>query len=451
MPFSPIDMLLPYQRAVFDDPSRFTAWVAGRQVGKSFTAAARAVRLAMTSPRTDVLIASPSERQSLEAARKCMQWSEAAGAKIADLLLMEERDFPGALMKSSTITYPNGSRIIAVPGKPDTVRGFSAHVWMDEFAFFDDPDATWKAVFPSVSNPLKGRKTLTITSTPNGLSGRGARFARIVRGAPANGWSVHTTTAADAAPALGLDLEELRRAADDEEAWRQEYMCEFCDGSSVLLPYDLIASCESPDASAGPLAPGASGLLLGIDFGRVSDPTVCWALERAGGRLVTREVLTLKAMSTPDQWRALESRVAAAARVVIDYTGPGIGLGDIAAEQFGRWEPQSHQFGRCELFTFTPASKTLLFPRLRKAFEGRELAIPADPEIREDLHEMQQTVRDGKYTYSARRTAEGHSDRCTALALALRAAAAEAADFAPRAWQRRGAGRRKGWTWRTRR
>ena len=35
---------------------------------------------------------------------------------------------------------------------------------------------------------------------------------------------------------------------------------------------------------------------------------------------------------------------------------------------------------------------------------------------------MQQIVSNGKYSYSAPRTAAGHSDRCTALALAVRAA-----------------------------
>ena len=448
MPFTPLKLLLPYQREVYSDPARWMAWVAARQVGKSFTAAARAVAWAMSAPRTDVLVASPSERQSYEAVLKCRQWSEAFGQAIADVL--EERDAPGALMRSSTITYPNGSRIIAVPGKPDTVRGFSAHVWIDEFAFLDDPDATWKAVFPTVSNPLRGLKHMMVTSTPNGLSGRGARFARIVSGAPGNGWSVHTTTVLDAAPALGLDPEELRRAVDDEEAWRQEYMCEFADTSSTLLPYDLIAQCESASASCGPLPPAPGPLWVGIDFGRQGDPTVCWSLERDGGRLATREVLVLKATSTPEQWRVLRDRVRLAGRCCLDYTGPGVGLGDLAAEEFGEWKPERHEFGRCELCVFTPALKQLIFPRLRKAFEGREVSVPADTAVREDLHEMRQTVRDGRYTYTARRTAAGHSDRCTALALALRAAAAEAADFEPRGFGRRGGTARKGWKWRLR-
>jgi phage FluMu gp28-like protein len=48
--------------------------------------------------------------------------------------------------------------------------------------------------------------------------------------------------------------------------------------------------------------------------------------------------------------------------------------------------------------------------------------VPIDNEIREDLHAMRQLVNAGQYTYAAPRTAEGHSDRCTALALAVRAA-----------------------------
>lgn len=418
---SPVDLLLPYQRAVFSDPARFVCWLAGRQIGKSFTGAGRMVRAAMSTPKTDFMIASPSERQSLEACLKCRQWSEAFQLAIADVL--EERDAPGALMKSATIVYPNGSRIIAVPGKADTVRGFTANLWMDEFAFFDDPDATWKGIVPSINNALKGKKRIFITSTPNGRTGRGARFFKICSDPARGGWSLHRTPFPEAAPFIGADVEELRRMVDDEETWRQEYLCEFVDGSNVLLPYELIATCESAEASTGPIAgPHAGPLFCGIDFGRTSDPTVCWTLELLGDVLWTREVLVLRAMPTPDQFDILRPRMEAAARTVIDWTGPGVGFGDLAEKAFGLWAPEKHLFGKCELFTFSPASKLLLFPRLRTAFEKRELRIPLDVDCREDLHEMQQTVRDGKYSYSAKRTSEGHSDRCTALALAVRAA-----------------------------
>ena len=331
----------------------------------------------------------------------------------------------GAMMTSATIVYPNKSRIIAVPGKPETVRGYCAHLWADEFGFFDDPDATWRAIFPTLSNPIRGLKRALITSTANGKSGRGARFYKMCTDPKV--WAVYKTTILDAAPELGTNVEELRAAIDDESAWAQEFMCEFLDSSNCLLPYDIIALAESADATvyADPaiFAPESKAeLYMGIDFGRINDPTVAWTFEKVGDVLVTREVLVLRNTSTPDQQRALDHRIAKARRVCLDYTGPGIGLGDYLAQDHGEYAPTKHRFGKMELCTFTVNFKREIFPKLRRAFEAPvKVRVPIDVECREDLHEMQQIVRNGEYSYEARRTKEGHSDRCTALALALRA------------------------------
>jgi hypothetical protein len=51
-----------------------------------------------------------------------------------------------------------GSRVIAVPGKPDTVRGYSANVVLTEFAFFENPDETWRAITPTVTNSRRDQK-----------------------------------------------------------------------------------------------------------------------------------------------------------------------------------------------------------------------------------------------------------------------------------------------------
>jgi phage FluMu gp28-like protein len=108
--------------------------------------------------------------------------------------------------------------------------------------------------------------------------------------------------------------------------------------------------------------------------------------------------------------------------VCLDYTGLGIGLGDTAVQKFGEHDPAGHRFGKIEKFTFSPKSKRELFPHLRRAFEApTTLRVPISVEIREDLHAMQQIVQNGEYDYYAPRTKEGHSDRCTALALAVRA------------------------------
>jgi phage FluMu gp28-like protein len=76
-----------------------------------------------------------------------------------------------------------------------------------------------------------------------------------------------------------------------------------------------------------------------------------------------------------------------------------------------------------ELCTFTAALKAELFSKLRIAFENRGLRIPVSPAIREDLHAVQRvSSANGQVSYRAAHTVDGHSDRCTALALALRAA-----------------------------
>jgi phage FluMu gp28-like protein len=63
-----------------------------------------------------------------------------------------------------------------------------------------------------------------------------------------------------------------------------------------------------------------------------------------------------------------------------------------------------------------------IFSKLRMAFERRAVRVPIRREIREDLHLVNRvTSASGQITYCAAHTPDGHADRCTALALAVRA------------------------------
>jgi phage FluMu gp28-like protein len=443
--YTPRKLLLPYQLNWVQDAARFKAGVWSRQTGKDFSSADEVVADCHATPRNTWVIGAPSERQSLETLQKCKEWVEAYGLAITDALEQNESSHPGALLKSSSIVLENDSRIIAVPGRPDTVRGFSANLLLTEFAFFEDDEATWRAVLPSITNPLRGGlKKVRVISTPNGKQGR---FFKIVDENLLNpvvgrklSWSVHKVTIHDAVRlGLPVDIEQLREGMDDPEGFAQEFECEFIDSSNVLLPYDIIALAESAEAQefADPAffdTRGGNPVVCGIDFGRTNDPTICWTMEKVGDVLWTREVLALKGVSTPDQFDILKRRIARASRVCFDYTGPGIGLGDDFVSpkrgNFGQWKPEAHEFGKVELCTFTAQFKRQLFPKLRQAFSAPvRVRVPISKEVREDLHAMRQIVRGGEYTYSAPRTAEGHSDRCTALALAVRAAGSATASY----------------------
>ena len=428
-------MLLPYQRTFNDDKARFKTGVFSRQTGKSTITAHEAAEACLTNPEDLWVVMSAGERQALEWHSKLHDWADCYRIAIEDYA--EDRAFAEALLAKSETRFANGSRVVSIPANPMTARGYSANFILDEFDYHDDQDAVWRAVYPSITNPMggslsgrfralrDGRQTLTVerrmivVSTYNGK-----RKMWSLMQDPT--WSRHKVTIHDAvAQGLPVNIEELKAGLNDPEAWAQEYECEPMDSSNVLLPYDLIAMAESAEATEFNTVPDSghgNPIFLGIDFGRQNDPSVCWMLERIGDVNWTREVLVLEKMDTPSQQEILRSRVRAAQRVCFDYTGPGIGLGDYLAQEFGEWKPQEHRFGRIELCNFSAPFKRELFPKFRRAFEApTSIRIPISREIREDLHAMRQIVTNGSYNYWAPRTRDGHSDRCTAGALAIRA------------------------------
>jgi phage FluMu gp28-like protein len=432
-PYPPTDarhLLLEYQFANFRDRSRFKIGLMGRQTGKDFTSEGEAVEDCQRRPKTEWMVAAPSERQALDSLEKGREWAGGFDLQVADYQETREGSSQ-TLLKSAEITFANGSRIRAVPGKPDTVRGRSANILLTEFDFFEQPAATWRAILPSITNPLRGgEKKVRLVSTPNGAGGAMQKIWTKDDSEKMK-WSRHFVTIFHAVlMGLPVDIAQLREAFDDPDGFAQEFLCQFLDGSNVLLPYDLIQLAESFDATevwdlTMPVAKGAP-IFVGVDFGRTNDPTVCWTVQRVGGLLWTREVLVLKNVSSPDQEEILRSRIAACTRCCFDYTGPGIGLGDYLVKKHKRWDPEKHEFGKVELCTFTAGLKRLIFPRLRRAFEAPTLLrIPYSVAIREDLHQMQQQITNGEYNYWSPRTRLGHSDRATALALCRRAAEGE--------------------------
>lgn len=463
---SPLDTLLPYQADWVGDTARFKIGCWARQTGKSHATAGESVTDCQARKTTWVTL-SAGERQALEWMRKAHEWAEAWKYAVADY--REFRDSSESLLKTAEITWPNGSRLIAIPANPDTARGYSANLTLDEFAFHEQPDAIWRAIYPSISNPLRGEFRIRIVSTPNGLGNKFAdlwlksvaypQAGPLVKGQ----WSGHKVDIHTAQRrGLPVDIEALRAGLDDPEGWAQEFECEFLDAAAVLLPYELIALCESPEATTTiggdywtTRRPGAR--YCGIDFARKKNFTVCWTLEQVGDVLHTVEVLELRDVSTPDQMAILVPRIEASARTAFDYTGPGVGLGDLLERRFGRWDPKADKFGRVDLCEFTLGLKQEIWPKLKMAFERRNLRIPVSRVIREDLHSVHRiTTQNGNVTYAAptlSSTDGSHADRATGLALALRAAGTGGGPFrstrirrvmrAAGEWARRNFGRRE--------
>jgi len=397
-------LMLPYQQRWVADTSRFKIWLKSRQIGGSLGSAFEAVADCVDKANTDWVVLSAGQRQSEEWMLK--------GNRVARVV-SDAMDLPKPDCRTSEVRFPNGSRILALPANPDTVRGYSANLVLDEFAFHERPDRIYEAIYPAISNPLRGELKLRIISTP---AGRNSKFFEIWNKSEELNFVRHKTTIHSAIEeGLPMDVEALKIGLDDPEAWEQEYECEFVDATNVLLPYTLIDECVSDEATLDcEEESGGAVRFVGIDIGRKHDLTVAWTLEKVGDVMWTKEVLVLRNTPYHLQEELLADRINRATHAAIDSTGIGNAISESLAKRFDF---------KLEQCNFTQGLKAKLFPGLRRAFQERGIRVPRDKAIREDLHSVNElTTPGGNKQYRAVRRSDGHADRCTALALANYAA-----------------------------
>ncbi len=208
---TPFDLLLPYQRQWVMDRARFKIWLKSRQIGGSLAAAFEIVADALETG-VDWIVLSAGERQALEFMQKVHRVASIFG----DAIAAETGQPWNPGLKAESVTFPTGVRILALPANPGTARGYSGNLLLDEFAFHRDPSAIWAAVFPIISNPLKGALKLRIISTPAGLNSKfadlwktGADFSRHktdIYTARDNGLDIDIELGADLVPARPADI-----------------------------------------------------------------------------------------------------------------------------------------------------------------------------------------------------------------------------------------------------
>jgi hypothetical protein len=128
-----------------------------RQSGKSTTVAALALHRLLFTPKALVLLVAPSERQSRELFRKVLAGYRALGRPLRTVIANQH-----------TLELANGARLVALPGREDTVRSFSGVrlLLLDEAARV--PDELYRAVRPMLA---VSRGQLVALSTPLGRRG----------------------------------------------------------------------------------------------------------------------------------------------------------------------------------------------------------------------------------------------------------------------------------------
>jgi Helicase len=218
----------PWQARLLRSQAQQIILNCSRQSGKSTSTSVLALHAARYMPDALVLLLAPALRQAQELFRKVKSAASSLGIPAAAI----ERETSLALELAS------GGRIEALPGKEQTVRGYSAVslLVVDEAARV--PDDLYRALRPMLA--VSGGR-LILLSSPFGK--RGFFYEEWEHGGAV--WERYRIPATDV-PRISPDfLEEERRALGP---WfEQEYGCQFLDTQFQVFDYESVVGALSDD------------------------------------------------------------------------------------------------------------------------------------------------------------------------------------------------------------
>jgi len=412
-----------------------------RQWGKTTLTAVRALHQATSLPDQNILVISPTLRQSRLLTNRCRDFARRLNL-----------DFSTDGANPCSLRLPNGSLVLALPAHPDHARGFSAHLLIiDEAARVSDD--VFSAVTPLIA-ATQGH--LWLLSTPRGKRGFFYRES-IQKDSPAYEWHRLTAPAAGPhgsgrLPAPFLAAEKKRKTA---QQFAEEYLCDFTTAERNVFSEDSIARAITPLATPfdeisralHPHLPTHPFFIFGLDFGKQQDHSALTLLDFRAIPTGTRDAATWQhlyrrqlhlrlierfPLGTP--FHQVLARVARLAEhplikhhaaLVFDSTGLGLPL----REQLELMRLPLHlvpiNITSGQSPTVTPQGrnvpKTDLVQRLELLLEQNYLKIAAHaPQVellREELlHFERQHLPGGRVTFSARGT--HHDDLVMSAALA---------------------------------
>src|SRR6266571_743393 len=204
----------PWQARMVQSQAQRQLLNCSRQSGKSTVTGVLAVHTAFYEPKSPVLLLSKAQRQSQELFRKCLDVYHGLGGSV------DEAKAESALQ----LELENGSRIISLPGKEETIRSFSGVklLIIDEASRV--PDALYMAVLPMLA--VSGGRTILL-STPFGT--RGFFWEAWKRRAE---WDYYEIPATEC-PRISAEFLLEEKNTMGEWWFLQEYACRFLDAQTA--------------------------------------------------------------------------------------------------------------------------------------------------------------------------------------------------------------------------
>lgn len=216
-----------WQQRVLRSQAKHQLLLCSRQSGKSTSTAALALHTALYESAALVLLLSPSLRQSTELMRTLLRlYEQIRGAGSPEV------------ESSLKLELENESRIVALPGKEETVRGFAGVklLVIDEASRVSDD--LYRSVRPMLAVSA-GR--MVVLSTPFGRRGF---FHDLATNGSADWERVKVT--ADQCPRIPAAFLEAERRSMPRAWFEQEYMCEFNETEGGVFAYADVMRAIDP-------------------------------------------------------------------------------------------------------------------------------------------------------------------------------------------------------------
>ena len=381
--------LYQYQKNFLECNDQFRAVIKSRQIGFSYVAALDALIGAVAG--RNQLFLSASEEQALILMRYVEHW-----AKEMDISFVVDKDGEKRLA--------NGAIIKAMANNFRTVQGFTGDIWMDEFAWYQNPHKIWLAFVPSIG-AVGGR--LTIMSTP---FEEPSKFHEVITNEVQ--YHMFTRFRVDIYKAiedgLKFDLETMRDLFD-ADTWASAYECQFVDDEASLFSIALIKSCV--DNTLHYYTPNHKSVqFAGFDIGRTAHRSAlaCLVLQENTYELSTMEILVKAPFDEQRMFLKNYMDTNPLAQIKIDRTGIGMDIAESMVNQYKQRAKGVH---------FTATQKESMALNLKKIFEDRTIRIPNDQLLIADIHAIKRKAGARGFLYDSKQNEHGHADRFWALAL----------------------------------
>ena len=217
----------PWQKEILSSKEKRIILNCSRQSGKSTITAILALHHALNNPGVLVLVLSPTIRQSGELFKKIMWYYKDIGHPMASII-----------ETALTIQLANRSRIVALPGNEQTVRGYSGV----SLLIVDEAARVVNSLYDAVRPMLAvSHGKLVLLSTPKGRSGF---FYEEWTKSEERWFKVCVT--AEECPRIDKEFLDTERTKGDRY-FMQEYMCEFRENEEGVFSIEEIENAFSKE------------------------------------------------------------------------------------------------------------------------------------------------------------------------------------------------------------